>query len=200
MSQPPINTRPTEEALAVLLIIATLSFSSLFAVAKTAGKRLAGSALREEERVSDADDDDWKPEAMKNQEHDHHRDGIDRHSAIFIQSDHSQIQHNNKNGKNNPNSNSNHQQTLNAIHAWESATKTRIRRQRAQKLAHLAPLRDVSRQQGIQATLDWEMDTMGRFREEERRRLEGVAARTVGEQMGREAVRVWESGKVVGGN
>ncbi|KAF6231654.1 hypothetical protein HO173_010186 [Letharia columbiana] len=48
MSQNPTDIRPDEEALAALLIIVALSFGSLFAVAKTAGKRFVGSVSKKD--------------------------------------------------------------------------------------------------------------------------------------------------------
>lgn len=74
MSQPPINNRPDEEALAALLIIAALSFGTLFAVAKTVTNRFAGPTPEKDEsnRTSQPIEPDLQPRSSqrhRNREH-----------------------------------------------------------------------------------------------------------------------------------
>ncbi len=88
MSQDSIDIRPNEEALAALLIIAALGFRSLFSVAKAVRNRFVGSKFKKDERGSDIDEVDLKPEPAEEQS----RIEVDRDGTPSIQNDGSRVQ------------------------------------------------------------------------------------------------------------
>ena len=200
MSQTPINTGPTEEAFAALLIIATLGFGSLYIVAKTAGNRFGGSPLQNEREIN-ADEVYEKPDTSTDQEQHCFRCGGD--STHIVQNDRSQMEVNQENEKipsiqtkvqaPQPPRDHNRHEGLNAIRAWEIATTDRIQRQKAKKLLQLPSLcqrREINRKQGLQAILAWEQSTMSRFQHERKRRLERLSALdqgAIGGEEGQEA-------------
>ena len=201
MSQTPVNTRPTEEAFATLLIIATLGFGGLYVVAKTAGNRFVGSPLQKDRRETDADDVDEKPDTSTDSEH--HCFRFDGDSTHIVQKDRSHMEINNENNKippiqtkvpaPQPSRDHNQHEGLDAIRAWEVATTDRIQRQKAKKIHQLPSLcqrREINRKQGLQAILAWEQSTMSRFQHKRKRRLERLSALdqgAIGGEEGQEA-------------
>lgn len=185
MSRIPTNTRSDEEALVALLIIAGLGLGSLFAIAKTIGNRLVGSTPDEDERGSGIDQG---AEDLKEQP----RIGNDRIGKdCSIRNRPSSLEDNNKHRgfqaiqpesqpPQLPSSQRNHvhEEGLNAIHDWETATTSRIQREKSRRLEHILLLdqRDISRKHGHEAILAWEQATMSRFRQEKARRLERLSS------------------------
>ena len=201
MSQTPINTRPTEEAFAALLIIATLGFGGLYVVAKTAGDRFVGSPLTKDKGETNVDEVEEKLDTSTDREH--HCFRCDGDSTHIVQNDRPQMEVSNDNEKKTPIQtkaqapqlprNHNRHEGLDAIRAWEVATTDRIQRQKAKKLLQLPSLcqrREINRKQGLQAILVWEQSTMSRFQHERKRRLERLSALdqgAIGGEEGQEA-------------
>lgn len=209
MSQNPTNTRSDEEALVALLIIAALGFGSIFAVAKTVGKRFVGPVSKENQGRGE---NDLESEESKKRP----RIGNDRDGTDTFQNSHSKMKDHSLASRTytpqepNPHNNNrtsqslqaspllstqrthDREQGLSAIRAWEEATTSRIRREKTRKLEHLPSLdqRDLSRMQGLEAVRAWEQSTVGRFHQERARRLERLDSLV--QKEGRGVVRVWE--------
>ncbi|CAD6582597.1 MAG: hypothetical protein ASARMPREDX12_000982 [Alectoria sarmentosa] len=214
MSQNPTNTRPDEEALVVLLIIAALGFGSMFAVAKTVGKRFIGPALEENGRGSG---NDCEPKESKKRP----RIGTDRDGTNTFHNTRSKMEDHSLTSRTytpqEPNTHNNNrtsqslqaspllsiqrthdrEQGLSAIRAWEEATSSRIRREKTRKLERFLSLdqRDINRTQGLEAVRAWEQSTMSRFRQEMARRLERLDSldqEKINREESREVVGAWE--------
>ena len=198
----------------VLLIIAALGFGSMFAVAKTVGKRFAGPALEGNKRGSG---NDYEPEESEMQPRlGNDRDGTDTSQNTFSKmKDHSLASRIYTPQEPNPYNNNrtsqplqaspllstqrthDREQGLSAIRAWEEATTSRIRREKTRKLKRFMLLdqRDINRMQGLEAVRAWEQSTVGRFQQERARRLERLDLldqEEINQEKGRDVVGGWD--------
>ena len=210
MSQNSTTIRPLEEALTALVLVAGLGVGGVFALAKTAGNRFAGSPDQEDEGGSDGDEVDRGSEAPKER----NRIGIHRDGTNSLQDDHLRA------GKNHiwrlqpkkaevqwpqlPSTphdrdrDRDHEEGLAVIRAWEEAAISHTQREKAPTLERLLPApdqREIRRAQGYEAVLAWEQATMSRFQREKMRRLQRLSShdqREINRKQGSEAVRAWE--------
>lgn len=168
MSHNPTDIRPDEEALAALLIIAALSFGSLFAVAKTAAKRFVGSTLKEDECGSQVEQGHERTEGQR-------RVGDDRDDTTADQDHQSRIE-----------DNSFASRTYNPQETKPDHKSGRLPPIQA-KTQLLSAQRARDREQGFAAIRAWELSTMSHEKEiRERERSSSLHQRGIRRTVRRE--------------
>ena len=181
MSQNPSICRPNEEALAVLLIIAALGVASLFPVVRKATNRFIGSTLKDNERRDRKKKTHRKPEVL------HEQSLIEPPRATLPYGNSHTVTYGKSNGRSqhvqsnaqappiaSAQRNINREKGLNAIRAWEGATKSRTghevlrnseaclmisqrkRWEATQAHKQITIMRDIAWSDGVQAVKAWE--------------------------------------------
>ena len=199
MSQNPINSRPDEEALAVLIITAVLGFVSLFRVVRKATNRFIGSTLKDDERVGEKDEAHCKLEVLHEQSRIESLKGIlptgNGHTVMDGNSD-GQSQHIQSHDQAPQTASAqrdlNREEGLNAIHVWEEAMTSRTgregpcspkfcssisqknRREATHACKQAAIIREIAWTNGVRAVNAWERAMTNGSRREEVDRSEVV--------------------------
>ena len=186
MPQPTLDTRPEEEALAILLILAALGVGGFYTVAKTVGNLFIGAKLKKKPHRPQANKDSasFNPSDLPKVEDQNNDPGLRLAGCPSLQISSSQDDFDRT-----------YEEGLNAISAWEEATIGHIHSAKARTFDALSSLDEETQLLASDTVADCEKSLMRSVRREKKRRLEHLASqgdRDREREEGLEAIRVWE--------